>query len=259
MSAIQTIQQGMTFGQMVGILNDLIVAFNERTGALDNCITDGKIDYNKIINRPRINLHVLEGSLSQSDLELSLDSETLDAIAQFSQRVNGCEAHGPRIVVLEGHRTEDRELIDGLTPYKARVETLEDHRTEDRALIDGLTPYKARVESLEQGRVADTSERLGLINSMQEKVGQAQTAASTATNAASQCSSLSTDVQSLKTTVGGQNSGLVRDVNTLKEEVGDNSAGMKKHLEQTREKTNDIITNIKEGKGLDDVAALVFD
>lgn len=235
MSAIPTIQQGMTFGQMVRILNDLIVAFNERTGALDNCITDGKIDYNKIINRPRINLHVLEGSLSQSDLELSLDSETLDAIAQFSQRVNGCEAHGPRIVLLEGHRTEDRELIDGLTPYKARV------------------------ESLEQGRVADTSERLGLINSMQEKVGQAQTAASTATNAASQCSSLSSDVQNLKTTVGGKDSGLVQKVNKLETEVGNNSSGMKKHLEQTREKTNDIIQNIKEGKGLDDVATLVFD
>lgn len=284
----------MTFGQMVDIINALITAFNDRSGALDNCITDGKIDYNKLINRPKINNILLEGNLTQENLSISIDRATEEVIEQFSSRVGSCEDFDnsitPRIATLETERTTDREDIDELLPYRQRVATLEEHRTTDSGNISTLQTAlagkadAADVPTTQQWTTIQQNIDAKIIT-MEQKVVQAGNSAQTATSkaleatqAAQSVSGMETRLHAAELTIGDANSGLVKDVSGLKTDVGNANEGMKKtvsdlsekinnaqtgmdhRLKEARSKINETIEAVKEGGGkIEDVAELVGD
>lgn len=148
MEPIPNIQQGMKQGEVFDILNRLIDAFNKSNGAIMDSLTDGKIDYNNLVNRPTINGVTLEEGIRQADLELDLGSEALSRMLDMESRVAGNETSGSqqldKITSLESFRTT----------YKAFVDTLRTQRTSDRSDIDTLqsqrTTDSGRIDLLDQ-------------------------------------------------------------------------------------------------------------
>lgn len=260
MSEISTIQQGMTLGQMVDILNQLIVAFNERSGALDDCLTDGKIDYNRLVNRPKINNVTLEGAMSSDNLSITIDQATVNALSLLAERLQVCERFqddaAPRIQTLEGYK----ERVETLEGYKARVETLESHRQNDRADIDTLNGYKTRVESLERTSTTEYATRQSLLDSMTQDVQAAHGSAQQAQSSASSLSNMGTRLQNLETTVGNASEGMKKTVDELALKIGDAQNGMDYRIKESRSKINETLDALKKGDGkIDDVLALVGD
>ena len=258
MSEISTITQGMTLGQMVGIINQLIVAFNERSGALDNCLTDGKIDYNRLVNRPKINNVTLEGAMSSDNLSITIDQATRDALSLLADRLQVCEEFqddaAPRIQTLEGYK----ERVETLEGYKTRVETLENYRQTDRADIDTLNGYKTRVESLERTSTTEYATRQSLLDSMTQDVQAAHSSAQQAQSSASSLSGMDTRLKSLETTVGDATEGMKKTVDELAVKINDAQTGMDYRLKESRSKINETLDALKRGDGkIDDVVALV--
>lgn len=136
----------MTWGQVFEIINQLIDAFNSTDGAISESVTDGKIDYHKIVNRPKINGVDVVGSLTQSDLSISIDPETQASLQEMDSRVGVVESaennQGSRIQDLEDYRTTDRTDIDELKGFRvtdrADINTLQSQRTTDSGRIDLL-------------------------------------------------------------------------------------------------------------------------
>ena len=91
MATIPNITEGMTWAQAFGIINQVINAINALTTAVGGAVVDGRVDYNSIINRPRINGVELVGDVTQAQLNISLDQETVERIATINERVGGVE------------------------------------------------------------------------------------------------------------------------------------------------------------------------
>ncbi len=160
--AIANIQEGMTWGQVFEIINQLIDSYNSTQDAIAASVTNGQIDYNKIINRPSINSVELLGDLMQADLSIEMDVETKQQLSEVTDRVAAAETsdvnNGVRITTLEGYRTTDRALIDELTPYKARVQTLESTQETESGRIDLLDERYSSLhttQTTEQTKVAN--------------------------------------------------------------------------------------------------------
>lgn len=81
----------MTWSQAFGIINQVINAINALTAAVGGAVVDGRVDYNSIINRPRINGVELVGDVTQAQLNISLDGETVERIEAINERVGGVE------------------------------------------------------------------------------------------------------------------------------------------------------------------------
>lgn len=92
MTTIPTITEGMTWQQVFAILNQVIEAVNTINSALGETIESGSIDYNNLANKPSINGVTLAGSLVQSDLNLSLDAETVATMEAYESRLSGAES-----------------------------------------------------------------------------------------------------------------------------------------------------------------------
>lgn len=115
MAEIPSITEGMTWAQAFGIINKLIAAVNALNGAVGGALVDGKIDYNSIVNRPKINGVELVGDLTQAQLSISLDSGTIEKINSFDERVGGVENSLTQRVTLN-------ELSNALQQYAKKAD-----------------------------------------------------------------------------------------------------------------------------------------
>lgn len=150
--AIQTIQQGMTFGEVFAIINELIAGFNQLRDAVGSSLTSGVLDYNKLGNKPSINSVELVGDRAQSELALEADAATLQAVRDLGAQIDGFtverQGYVLRLSVVETNRTAD----------VARIATLEGEKSSrDQDLI----AYKATMNAL----AASVSERMGNVES----------------------------------------------------------------------------------------------
>lgn len=169
MEQIPNIQQGMTQGQVFDIINRLIDAFNETDGAVVESLTDGRIDYNKLVNRPTINGVTLEEGIRQADLDIDVGADAVNRIMEMESRVAGTETA----------ETQQLEKITSLeafkTTYKSYVETLRSQRTSDRSDIDTLQNQR----TTDSGRIDLLDQRYSAIHttqtSEQQKVATLQT------------------------------------------------------------------------------------
>ena len=148
MAAISNIVSGMTQAQIFSIINELIDAFNASEGALSESLTDGKIDYNMLVNKPSINGVTLEAELSQAELEISMDSDIIQRLADMESRVAGTEtAEGTNLAKIQ-----TLESFKGT--YKTYVDTLRSQRSSDREDIDNLQDQRetdsSRIDLLDE-------------------------------------------------------------------------------------------------------------
>ena len=169
MEQIPNIQQGMTQGQVFEIINKLIDAFNETDGAIVESLTNGKIDYNKLVNRPTINGVTLEEGIRQADLDIDVGADAVNRIMAMESRVAGTETA----------ETQQLEKITSLeafkTTYKSYVDTLRSQRASDRSDIDTLQTQR----TTDSGRIDLLDQRYSAIHttqtSEQQKVATLQT------------------------------------------------------------------------------------
>lgn len=148
MAAISNIVSGMTQAQIFSIINELIDAFNASEGALSESLTDGKIDYNMLVNKPSINGVTLEAALSQAELEISLDSDIIQRLANMENRVASTEtAEGANLAKIQ-------TLESFKSTYKTYVDTLRSQRSSDREDIDNLQDQRetdsSRIDLLDE-------------------------------------------------------------------------------------------------------------
>jgi len=120
--AIPTLNQGMTWGEIFTVLNQLIALVNSMRSAIGNTLVNGRIDYSLLENLPRINGVVLLGNRAQEELNIEADAEVLQAVRDFGTRVDGVtteqSAYVLRIVSLEDSRTTDNLRINALEGEK---------------------------------------------------------------------------------------------------------------------------------------------
>jgi chromosome segregation ATPase len=161
----------MTQAQIFAILNELINAYNATEGAVADSLTDGKIDYDKLVNRPSINGVTLEAELSQAELEISMDAETIQRLVSMESRVAGTETaetnNDARIQTLEGFKTTYKGYVDTLrtqrTADRGDIDTLQSQRTTDSGRIDLLDERYSAVhttQTSEQSKVATLQEQM---------------------------------------------------------------------------------------------------
>lgn len=157
MAAISNIVSGMTQAQIFSIINELIDAFNASEGALSESLTDGKIDYNMLVNKPSINGVTLENALSQTELEISIDSDIIQRLANMENRVAGTEtAEGTNLAKIQ-----TLESFKGT--YKTYVDTLRSQRSSDREDIDNLQDQR----ETDSGRIDLLDERYSAVHTTQ--------------------------------------------------------------------------------------------
>lgn len=129
MATIPNITEGMTWAQAFGIINQVINAINALTAAVGGAVVDGRVDYNSIINRPRINGIELVGDVTQAQLNISLDQETVERIATINERVGGVED-------TLGNKLNTTDLPSALSQAGFKTQT---QLEEVFPLISGLT------------------------------------------------------------------------------------------------------------------------
>lgn len=119
----------MTWSQAFGIINQVINAINALTAAVGGAVVDGRVDYNSIINRPRINGVELVGDVTQAQLNISLDGETVERIEAINERVGGVED-------TLGNKLNTTDLPSALSQAGFKTQT---QLEEVFPLISGLT------------------------------------------------------------------------------------------------------------------------
>lgn len=119
----------MTWSQAFGIINQVINAINTLTAAVGGAVVDGRVDYNSIINRPRINGVELVGDVTQAQLNISLDGETVERIEAINERVGGVED-------TLGNKLNTTDLPSALSQAGFKTQT---QLEEVFPLISGLT------------------------------------------------------------------------------------------------------------------------
>ena len=81
------IKEGMSWGEIVGILNGFIATVEVINKAIGGCVVDNKIDYNSLANRPTINGKTISGDETSESLGIELSSDTLIQIRQGAENV----------------------------------------------------------------------------------------------------------------------------------------------------------------------------
>ena len=105
---IEYIHEGMQWKEVFAILNKVIDVVNGMQTAMGDSVVEGKIDYNRLINRPSINGVVLSGELDQTDLDLTPDNNLVQRVNEQSERLEELEGH--RAKVDEANVTRDARL-----------------------------------------------------------------------------------------------------------------------------------------------------
>ena len=81
------IKEGMSWGEIVGILNGFIATVEVINKAIGGCVVDNKIDYNSLANRPTINGKTISGDETSESLGIELSSDTLIQIRQTAENI----------------------------------------------------------------------------------------------------------------------------------------------------------------------------
>lgn len=282
MATIPSITEGMTWAQAFGIINQLIAAVNALNEAVGGALVDGRVDYNSIVNRPKINGVELVGDLTQAQLSISLDSETIKELNSFDSRVGDVENSLAQRVTID-------ELNNTLQPY-AKTADLPDisnlaTKTEltqglnERVSVTNfntvLTQLNTTIGSkASAGEVPTTVQWNTLLTQMETKVTQAGNSATAAANSATTCrtqcdiatqkaqeaassaqsvSGAISRIDALENTIDGTGStqGVVSRVLNLENRVGDagKKVSISSDLRESRVKTNVILEALKEVSG----------
>lgn len=282
MATIPSITEGMTWAQAFGIINQLIAAVNALSEAVGGALVDGKIDYNSIVNRPKVNGVELVGDLTQAQLGISLDSETIEELNSFDSRVGSVEDSLAQMVTLD-------ELNNTLQPY-AKTADLPDisnlaTKTEltqglnERVSVTNfntvLTQLNTTIGSkANAGDVPTTVQWNTLLTQMETKVIQAGNSATAAANSATTCRTqcdiatqkaqeAASSAQSVSGAIGrinalentidgtGSTQGVVSRVLNLENRIGDagKKVSISSDLKESRVKTNTILEALKKVSG----------
>lgn len=261
MATIPSITEGMTWAQAFGIINQLIAAVNALSEAVGGALVDGSVDYNSIVNRPKINGVELVGDLTQAQLSISLDSETIEELNSFDSRVGSVEDSLAQMVTAD-------ELNNTLQPY-AKTADLPDisnlaTKTEltqglnERVSVTNfntvLTQLNTSISSkADAGEVPTTTQWNTLLAQMETKVTQAGNSATAAANSATSVSGAIGRIDALENTIDGTGStqGVVSRVLNLENRVGDagKKVSISSDLKESRVKTNTILEALKEVSG----------
>ena len=261
MATIPSITEGMTWAQAFGIINQLIAAVNALSEAVGGALVDGSVDYNSIVNRPKINGVELVGDLTQAQLSISLDSETIEELNSFDSRVGSIEDSLAQMVTAD-------ELNNTLQPY-AKTADLPDisslaTKTElaqglnERVSVTNfntvLTQLNTSISSkADAGEVPTTTQWNTLLTQMETKVTQAGNSATAAANSATSVSGAIGRIDALENTIDGTGStqGVVSRVLNLENRVGDagKKVSISSDLKESRVKTNTILEALKEVSG----------
>ena len=81
------IKEGMSWGEIVGILNGFIATVEVISKAIGGCVVDNKIDYNSLANRPTINGKTISGDETSESLGIELSSDILIQIRQTAENI----------------------------------------------------------------------------------------------------------------------------------------------------------------------------
>lgn len=157
MASIPNISQGMSQDQVFDIINQLIDAFNASEGAISESLTDGKIDYNRLINIPRINGVVVMADMTQADLKIDIGASAQLQIELMQSRMSDVEA---------GASSQQQEIntLNGFkTTYGGYVDTLRSQRITDRADVDALQTLRVQ----DSGRIDLLDERYSAVHTTQ--------------------------------------------------------------------------------------------
>ena len=84
---MELIREGMSWGQTINIINNLIMDVDSIKKAFGNTIIDGKIDYNALVNRPKINGKTLTSEETTQSLGISIDNETISQLRQAAETI----------------------------------------------------------------------------------------------------------------------------------------------------------------------------
>lgn len=282
MATIPSITEGMTWAQAFGIINQLIAAVNALNEAVGGALVDGRVDYNSIVNRPKINGVELVGDLTQAQLSISLDSETIEKLNSFDSRVGGVEdSLAQRVTVDELNntlqtyaKTADLPDISNLATKTELTQGLNE-RVSVTNFNTVLTQLNTTIGSkASAGEVPTTVQWNTLLTQMETKVTQAGNSATAAANSATTCrtqcdiatqkaqeaassaqsvSGAISRIDALENTIDGTGStqGVVSRVLNLENRVGDagKKVSISSDLKEGRVKTNVILEALKEVSG----------
>ena len=190
--AISSLNQGMTWSEVFGILNQLIALVNSQQTAIGDTLVNGRIDYTRLINIPKINGVELIGDRAQNELNLQADEEVLQAVRDFGTRIDdfttGLSGHQTRIVALEDYRTGDNNRITALEGEKTTRDTQVSGLVAEAALIVAASnqAYAAKTDALAAKDLAVSAKN----DAVSAKNAAETAAASVPTNAATRISNL---------------------------------------------------------------------
>lgn len=229
--AISSLNQGMTWSEVFGILNQLIALVNSQQTAIGDTLVNGRIDYTRLINIPKINGVELIGDRAQNELNLQADEEVLQAVRDFGTRIDdfstGMSGHLTRIVALEDYRTGDNNRITALESEKTTRDTQVSGLVAEAALIVAASnqAYAAKTDALAAKDLAVSAKNDAV--SAKNAAVNAKTAAETAaasvpTNAATR-------------------------INNLEDRLGDagRKVSVSADLKESRVKTNALLDALK--------------
>ena len=256
---IPHIEEGMTWQQVFGIINDLITEHNALYGATDGVVVDGHIDYNVITNKPSINGVELVGNKTQADINVQIDSETQTALNTLGGRVSVVEEDLTETVTTEELDTELQPYakttdLPDMTGYytKQQVDTSLGQKVDTSTYNTQMQQMNTAINSkADAGEVPTTAEWQALSAEMDAKVTQAGNSAQAAqTAAASVPANCATRLGALELTVDGdaEHDGLTDRTSNLETKMGTagDKTSISDDLKETRVKSNDILEALKE-------------
>lgn len=282
MATIPSITEGMTWAQAFGIVNQLIAAVNALSEAVGGALVDGRVDYNSIVNRPKINGVELVGDLTQAQLSISLDSETIEKINSFDNRVGGVENSLAQRITTEDlssalqsyAKTADLPDISNLATKTELTQGLN-----ERVSVTNFNTVLTQLNTIigskaNAGEVPTTVQWNTLLTQMETKVTQAGNSATAAANSATTCRTqcdiatqkaqeAASSAQSVSGAIGridalentidgtGSTQGVVSRVLNLENRIGDagKKVSISSDLKESRVKTNTILEALKEVSG----------
>lgn len=266
MSAIPHIQEGMLWSDAISIINQVIDKLNDLDAAIGGALVDGQFDYSALANKPSINSVTLDGDLTQTQLDISIDDATQQSISDLSNSIDSIqETLGEKIdsndlnTALQGYaHTTDIPDISNLatkneltTGLAGKVDN--STRTSDLQAVNLALQGKAPVSG-----TPTTTEWNALLLAMDAKVTQAGNSATAADNSAQTAQAAASTVPSncatrlgyLEDTVNGTGStqGLVSKVSSMENYLGDTpkNTTVSGDLKETRQKSNEIIDKLKQ-------------
>lgn len=272
----------MTWAQAFGIVNQLIAAVNALSEAVGGALVDGRVDYNSIVNRPKINGVELVGDLTQAQLSISLDSETIEKINSFDNRVGGVENSLAQRITTEDlssalqsyAKTADLPDISNLATKTELTQGLN-----ERVSVTNFNTVLTQLNTIigskaNAGEVPTTVQWNTLLTQMETKVTQAGNSATAAANSATTCRTqcdiatqkaqeAASSAQSVSGAIGridalentidgtGSTQGVVSRVLNLENRIGDagKKVSISSDLKESRVKTNTILEALKEVSG----------